>query len=55
MLTGAATLIGLTLGPVMVAGSHSGKRVVDRLPDDIFVAVTDFTILAAGVLFLIRR
>jgi uncharacterized membrane protein YfcA len=43
---------GLALGPIMVAGSFAGKRVVDRLPERVFVVFIDITLLAAGVLFL---
>lgn len=47
-----AVLSGLALGPIMVAGSFAGKRVVDRLPERVFVSIIDLTLLAAGVLFL---
>jgi hypothetical protein len=29
-----------------------GKRIVDRLPERVFIAVIEATLLAAGVLFL---
>ena len=47
-----AIVSGLALGPVMVAGSFAGKRVVDRLPERTFVLIIDLTLVAAGVLFL---
>jgi len=47
-----ATLSGLALGPIMVAGSFAGKRLVDRLPERVFVRFIDVTLVAAGVLFL---
>jgi uncharacterized membrane protein YfcA len=47
-----AVLSGLALGPIMVAGSFAGKRVVDRLPERVFVLLIDLTLLAAGVMFL---
>jgi uncharacterized membrane protein YfcA len=47
-----AILNGLALGPIMVAGSFAGKRVVDRLPERAFVLIIDITLLAAGVMFL---
>jgi uncharacterized membrane protein YfcA len=49
-----AILRGLALGPIMIAGSFAGKRVVDRLPERVFVLIIDVTLLAAGVLFLGR-
>ncbi len=47
-----AIVSGLALGPIMVAGSFAGKRVVDRLPERAFVLIIDVTLLAAGILFL---
>lgn len=47
-----AVLIGLALGPVMVFGSFVGKRVVDRLPEKIFIWLVEITLVVAGVLFL---
>jgi hypothetical protein len=47
-----AVASGLALGPIMVAGSFAGKRVVDRLPERVFVLIIDLMLLAAGVLFL---
>ena len=47
-----AIVSGLGLGPIMVAGSFAGKRVVDRLPERAFVLIIDVTLLAAGILFL---
>jgi uncharacterized membrane protein YfcA len=47
-----AILRGLALGPIMIAGSFAGKRVVDRLPERVFVLIIDVALVAAGVLFL---
>ncbi len=47
-------LFGLALGPLMVAGSWTGKRIVDRLPERVFVLLIEITMLAAGLLFLIK-
>ena len=47
-----AIVSGLALGPIMVAGSFAGKRVVDRLPERAFVLIIDLTLFAAGVMFL---
>ncbi len=47
-----SVLMGLALGPIMIAGSFAGKRVVDKLPERVFVLVIDLTLLAAGVLFI---
>jgi uncharacterized protein len=47
-----AVLSGLALGPLMVAGSFAGKRVVDRVPERVFVLLIDLTLLGAGVMFV---
>jgi uncharacterized protein len=54
VLSGMDALIGLALGPVMVFGSFLGKRVLDRLPEKVFVLMIEFVLLAAGVMFLLR-
>ena len=54
LLTGEAMIAGLALGPIMVLGSWAGKRVVDRLPERVFVLLIELTLVAAGLLFLIR-
>ncbi|HEX6534014.1 MAG TPA: sulfite exporter TauE/SafE family protein [Gemmatimonadaceae bacterium] len=54
VLSGAAVLAGLALGPIMVAGSWMGKRIVDRMPERVFVAIVEVTLVAAGLLFLVH-
>ncbi|HKV49679.1 MAG TPA: sulfite exporter TauE/SafE family protein [Gemmatimonadaceae bacterium] len=54
LLTGAAIIAGLALGPIMIAGSWAGKHIVDRLPEWVFVLLIELTLVAAGLLFLIR-
>ncbi|HSQ29637.1 MAG TPA: sulfite exporter TauE/SafE family protein [Gemmatimonadaceae bacterium] len=54
VLSGDAALTGLALGPVMVLGSWSGKRILDRLPERVFVLLIEATMTAAGLLFLFR-
>lgn len=54
LLQGRAVLDGLLLGPIMVFGSFFGKKIVDSLPEEVFVAVIDVTLAAAGLLFLVR-
>jgi uncharacterized membrane protein YfcA len=53
-LSAPSLVTGLALGPVMVAGSFAGKRIVDRLPEHVFVLLIEVTMLAAGILFLVR-
>ena len=49
-----AVVFGLTLGPVMVAGSFTGKWILDRLHERIFVWMIEATLVAAGLLFLLK-
>uniref|UniRef100_A0A7V4XT57 Probable membrane transporter protein n=1 Tax=Acidobacterium capsulatum TaxID=33075 RepID=A0A7V4XT57_9BACT len=46
--------MGLALGPVMILGSFLGKRIVDRLPERVFVSIIEGVLVAAGVLFLVQ-
>ena len=54
VLTTHALWAGASLTPAMIAGSYVGKRIVDRLPEHIFIVIIEITLLAAGVLFLWR-
>lgn len=54
ILSGFAVLVGLALGPIMIAGSYLGKRTVDRLPERVLVLVIEGVLIVAGVLFLVR-
>lgn len=54
VLTWNATWIGLLLGPVMILGSFIGKRIVDRLPERVFVLIIEGVLIFAGLFFLIR-
>ncbi|WP_348264601.1 sulfite exporter TauE/SafE family protein [Telmatobacter sp. DSM 110680] len=47
-----AVQTGVAMGPIMVAGSFAGKRIVDRLPERVFIATIDLTLLIAGAMFL---
>ena len=54
VLTRFGIVVGLGLGPVMILGSFLGKRIVDRLPERVFVIIIEVVLVAAGLLFLIR-
>lgn len=54
LLSWSGTLTGLALGPVMILGSLVGKKIVDRLPEKIFVAMIEAVLVIAGLMFLIR-
>lgn len=54
VLTSRDVWIGLALGPIMVLGSFLGKRIVDRLPERVFVFLIEAVLIAAGLMFLVR-
>jgi hypothetical protein len=54
LITAATVGIGLLMAPAMIAGSWIGKRIVDRMPERIFVAVIEVVLVVAGLVFLIR-
>ncbi len=47
-------LFGFSLGPLMILGSWSGKKIVDRLPEKVFVAIIEITLILAGLSFILR-
>ncbi len=53
VLTVSAAALGLALGPLMVLGSFIGKRIVDRLPEHVFVWIIEGVLIIAGLAFLI--
>lgn len=53
LLTLFSVGVGLAMAPAMIAGSWIGKRIVDRLPEQVFVAVIEVVLIVAGVSFLI--
>ncbi len=53
VLTPRAIGIGLALGPIMIAGSYVGKRILDRLPERVFVVIIEVVLVGAGLWFLV--
>ena len=49
-----AVIAGLAIGPIMIFGSFLGKRIVDRLPEKVFVWIIEATLLTAGALFMCK-
>lgn len=49
-----SVIAGLMLGPVMILGSFTGKHIVDRLREQVFVWIIEATLIAAGLLFLLK-
>jgi uncharacterized membrane protein YfcA len=54
VLSGRTVLAGLALGPIMIGGSWVGKRMVDRIPERVFVGIIEVTLVVAGLLLFIR-
>ena len=52
---GGSVTAGLGLGLIMIFGSLIGKRILDRLPEKIFILLIEGTLLIAGLRFLIYR
>jgi uncharacterized membrane protein YfcA len=46
-------VLGLGLGLIMIFGSLIGKKILDRLPERIFMVLIEVTLLIAGLRFLI--
>jgi uncharacterized membrane protein YfcA len=53
LLTPLTLGVGLLATPAMVAGSWLGKRIVDRLPEALFVALIEVVLVGTGLVFLI--
>src|SRR6266700_2194026 len=53
ILTLRAVAVGLALGPIMIVGSYIGKRILDRLPERVFVVVIELVLVGAGLWFFI--
>ena len=49
-----AILSGLALGPIMIVGSFAGKKIVDRIPERVFIVIIELVMFGFGLLFLIR-
>jgi uncharacterized membrane protein YfcA len=54
ILTRSDLVIGVALGPIMILGSFLGKRIVDHLPERVFVVIIEAVLIIAGLTFLIR-
>lgn len=49
-----AVLSGLALGPIMIVGSFTGKKIVDLIPERVFVLIIEAVMLGFGLMFLVR-
>ncbi len=53
ILSARSVAIGVAMGPLMIAGSALGKRIVDRLPERTFVVLIEGVLVVAGLAFLV--
>ncbi|MGH2463765.1 MAG: sulfite exporter TauE/SafE family protein [Candidatus Limnocylindria bacterium] len=53
LLTAATVGIGLLMAPAMIVGTLIGKRIVDRLPERVFLAIIEVVLIVVGLVFLI--
>ncbi len=53
LLTPQGVEAGLLMGAVMIGGSYTGKRILDRLPERTFVLLIEGVLVVAGLTFLI--
>jgi len=53
ILTSHSVTVGLGLGLIMIVGSLIGKKILDRLPEKVFIFLIEATLLIAGLRFLI--
>jgi hypothetical protein len=53
LLTRQVLLYGIALTPATLLGAWTGKKIVGRISDHLFVLLVELGLLAAGILFLI--
>jgi uncharacterized membrane protein YfcA len=53
LLTWKVVLFGVALTPATLAGAWTGRRIVDRISDAVFVRLVEAGLLVSGVLFLV--
>lgn len=54
LLPPRSALLGLALGPLMILGSWTGKKIVERIPERAFVVLVEITLILAGLNFIFR-
>jgi uncharacterized membrane protein YfcA len=54
ILSWHAVTVGVGLGPAMFLGSWIGKKILERIPDRIFIVIIETVLVLAGVLFIVR-
>jgi uncharacterized membrane protein YfcA len=54
ILTSESIVIGLGLGSIMILGSFVGKKILDRLPERLFILLIEATLIVAGIGFLVH-
>src|SRR5262249_43323231 len=49
ILTSESIVIGLGLGSIMICGSFVGKKILDWLPERLFILLIEATLIVAGI------
>lgn len=47
-------IAGILLGPLMIAGSFAGKKILEKIPAHVFLIIVEVAILGFGIWFLIK-
>ncbi len=53
-VTESMWISGLLIGPVMICGSFTGKKILDRIPHKAFMILIEITVLGFGLYFLVK-
>lgn len=53
VLTMRGVVVGLALGAIMIGGSYLGKRILDRLPERVFVYLIEAVLVGSGLWFIL--
>ncbi len=53
LLTPSGIAIGLLFGVFVIAGSYLGKRLLDQMPEPLFVALVEILLIVASLRFLL--
>ena len=53
LLTTATVGVGLAIGVLMVAGTVLGKRLLDRMPERVFIWIIDTMLVVSGLMLLL--
>jgi uncharacterized membrane protein YfcA len=47
-------LYGFMLGPLMIAGTFLGKKLLSRIPTKFFILIIELAVLGFGIRFIVK-